>query len=304
MTKRVFLLLAALLFPATTLAATGSPHPQKAWKLLFVRTGNIWVANGDGTGQKLVIKDGDAPCWSPEKKMIAFAREGNVWVANADGSHERQLTSQWRDTGSAPYSGTDGNSIDISWEPKDNLITFAHWERVWVAREGSRVGHSIPVCSIYDVPLHPTAEHGTEALFDLTDGRAEFYASENEHPAWSKSGDKMAFVRNGDIWEADRAERLGDKSWAWTHKTLTSWGWEVTRIAAVAGYDAATFRGDRENVFATHLSWSPNGRYLAYGSHEINGGATQTSNSSIQRAANRPFCKFWPTIQPSHPTAK
>jgi hypothetical protein len=50
-------------------------------KLAFVRDNNIWVSNGDGTDQKLIIENGNAPSWSPDKSQIAFVRDNNIWVA-------------------------------------------------------------------------------------------------------------------------------------------------------------------------------------------------------------------------------
>src|SRR5579864_3398994 len=38
-------------------------HPLKTWKLAFVRDSWIWLANGDGTNQRKVIADAEAPCW-------------------------------------------------------------------------------------------------------------------------------------------------------------------------------------------------------------------------------------------------
>ena len=54
------------------------------WKLAFVRNNNIWVSKGDGTDQRMIIKNGRSPYWSPGKNQIAFARNNNVWIAKAD----------------------------------------------------------------------------------------------------------------------------------------------------------------------------------------------------------------------------
>jgi len=64
-------------------------QPTEEWKLVFVRNNNIWVAKGNGTDQRLIIKNGRSPCWSPDKAKIAFARNNNVWIAKADGSGQR-----------------------------------------------------------------------------------------------------------------------------------------------------------------------------------------------------------------------
>ena len=37
------------------------PETLRPWKLAFVRDNNIWVSNGDGTDQKLIIENGETP---------------------------------------------------------------------------------------------------------------------------------------------------------------------------------------------------------------------------------------------------
>ena len=67
--------------------------------------------NADGRGQRRVIRNGVAPRWSPDGRLIAFTRststnralglfQRDVWVANADGSDQRnvspdQLADDW-----------------------------------------------------------------------------------------------------------------------------------------------------------------------------------------------------------------
>ncbi len=95
----IMLLLFALSFLSGGLRTnSGVPpkwHVLKNWKLAFVRGGSIWVANGNGTNQRKIITDADAPCWSPDKTRLAFARYGDVWIARADGTHQRRLTRRW-----------------------------------------------------------------------------------------------------------------------------------------------------------------------------------------------------------------
>ena len=70
----------------------------KDWKLAFVRNDNIWVANGNGKGQRLIIENGQSPSWSPDKKQIAFARNQDIWLAMADGTNQHPLTFQWKNS--------------------------------------------------------------------------------------------------------------------------------------------------------------------------------------------------------------
>ena len=240
------------------------PKPLRAWRLAFVRNGNIWVANGDGSGQRLLIRHASSPCWSPDKKQIAFVQGSNIWIANADGSHPRQLTRRWK-----PRSGIDPNDHDITlaWNPIDNLITFSHWEEFTVRRTGDKESDSLLCSSLFEIsPGSPLTVTGTPIL-DLLEQGADYSFGGNDAPAFSRSGRQMAFARNGDIWVAERGERRGmDQGRAWK-----AWAWDVTRIATPAEFDDPNYRGSRENHGVTHLSWSPDGRFLAYGIRRLGG---------------------------------
>jgi hypothetical protein len=257
-----------------------SEHPLKAWKLAFVREGDIWLANGDGTEQRKIIVDAESPCWSPNKTEIAFARHGDVWVASADGTHQRRLTQRWNWTkqqmeSARGYSG--GRDIDISWGRSDNLLDFSHWEQFSVVRAGSNKGKMISSCSIYEVPADKPTDEELHPRWDIFEDGARFHASVNSHPAWSKDASLLAFARDGDIWVAKRVDyHTGESDWKWTHRTSSSWGWDVNRLAATADYDAPTWHGSRENAFVTHLCWSPDGKYLAYDQRRINGSGFRT----------------------------
>jgi Tol biopolymer transport system component len=67
--------------------------------LAFVKAGDIWVANADGSNQTQLTTDPAAdrsPRWSPDGTKIAFAsnRDGDfeIFVMNADGGNQHQLT--------------------------------------------------------------------------------------------------------------------------------------------------------------------------------------------------------------------
>lgn len=79
--------------PATCLAgpATGVAPEQ----LAFVRGGDIWIANADGSAQHRLTDTAAAdsqPAWSPNGRRIAFLRgTRQVWIMNADGSGARRI---------------------------------------------------------------------------------------------------------------------------------------------------------------------------------------------------------------------
>lgn len=252
---------------------TSRPLPEtlRSWRLAFVRDNNIWVANGDGTGQKLIIENGSYPSWSPDTSRIAFVRDNNIWLANADGSNQKPVTYiRKRDDVKSGLSVLDG-SISISWHPKGDSITVSHPEMFGLeGAEGSAgivparkaTTRLVKGSSIFDVPLEGKAAGKAVVRYDVFAGGTGFSFMDNAHPAWSPSAKQLAFTRNGDIW-ISRVETGSEGE--------PALGWQTKRLAAVASYDEPTNRGSRMNCGATQLAWHPNGRLLAYGYDRLQG---------------------------------
>ena len=85
-------------------------------------------------------------------------------------------------------------------------------------------------------------------------------------PAWSPSGDRIAFVTRGNLWTADadgshRAELVGDAD-------QPTWSPNGRRIAFVRKGDVWTVRADgldeRKLARGAHPSWSPDGERIAF----------------------------------------
>lgn len=73
------------------------PEQRRSLSLLaFPRGGDIWTIRGDGTGARLLLRNGYAPAWSPDGSRLAFVsrRSGDeeIYVARADGSRPQRLT--------------------------------------------------------------------------------------------------------------------------------------------------------------------------------------------------------------------
>jgi len=267
----ITVLLCAGLFSVAMAGDFSGPLPAdlRAWKLAFVRDNTIWVANGDGSEQKLIIENGHNPSWSHDKTRIAFVRDTDIWVAMADGSNQRPVTSGWKrdDAHRDPLSP----GVEISWNPMGDSLTFSRpdtFEAVRVAAHAAgKAPHNstkgiIAGTSLFDVPLGSQDPSKFVVRYDLFKGGTGFFFADNAHPAWSPTGDRLAFTRNGDIWIAEvEKDAAGGPPIGWNGK----------RLAAVASYDEPTSRGSRKNLGATHLSWHPNGRLLAYGYDRLQG---------------------------------
>ncbi|MBZ5499851.1 MAG: hypothetical protein LAP85_25920 [Acidobacteriia bacterium] len=241
----------------------------RPWKVAFVRDSNIWVCNGDGTDQTLIIENGLSPAWSPDKSQIAFVRRGNVWLARANGSNQLPLTFQWTDSDVNRESRF--SDVSISWHPGSGSVTFSHAEEFKAERMNGTAGIDldrkvangvIVATSIFDVLPRGTEPCKVIVRYDLFANGTGFSFADHAHPAWSRSGKKLAFTRNGDIWiaEAESASAGEPPS-----------GWETTRLATVARFDEPTNRISRNNRGATRLSWHPDGRRLAYAYDRLQG---------------------------------
>lgn len=262
-----------------THASTAKIVAQK--KLAFVRDGDIWIADYNGAHQKLTIHKGRSPVWSPNHLRIAFVRDGNIWIANNDGSGQHALT-YWKTIatpeGNTRYEGA--RNIAITWSPDGQHLACSRWESFVLARYGNQTGSAIAGCTISIVSINAKPETNPKPLIDFFSSGVHFYPSVNNSPAWSYSGLRIAFVRNGDIWITGHDPLPKD---AVAPVSIFGWNWKTTRLATPARYDGQTQAKGQDNYIPTYLSWSPDGQYLAYGYQKIVTDETDTSKKDTSQ---------------------
>jgi Tol biopolymer transport system component len=246
------------------------PFPElvRTWRIAFVRDGSIWMCNGDGSEQKLLIRNAYSPSWSPDRSRIAFARDGDIWVAKADGTGQQALTSEW--AGQAPKDAL-ASDVTLSWHPSNGSLTFSHSETFKAERASwptpivsarNVVAGSVVGRSIFDVRVSEPQPGKPAVRYDLFTNGTSFFFADHAHPAWSPSGRELAFTRNGDIWILEAKGELEGEPPS---------GWNAKRIAAVAQFDEPLGRASRDNRGATRLSWHADGRRLAYAYERLQG---------------------------------
>ena len=126
---------AAALGAAVAAAPAEGAFPGENGKIAFVREGNVWTVNPDGTGRSQLTTTGfsSGPRWSPDGTQIVFtarranadpalpARESDVWVMGADGSNKHQVT----DTPGP------GFKFGGSWSPDGTRIAYGDARHIW-----------------------------------------------------------------------------------------------------------------------------------------------------------------------------
>jgi TolB protein len=138
-----------------------------------------------------------SPQWSPDGKRIAWSRAGTIYVMNADGSRMRRIS---------PAGG--GALTGQPWSPDGTRLAYGY-------RRGDRA---------------PSEVHVVGA-----DGRGRRRLSAGEQPTWSPAGQRLSFLRGGNVWTID-ADGSGTRrltSDARGAQRGAEWSPDGTRLAAL-----------------------------------------------------------------------
>jgi Tol biopolymer transport system component len=198
-----------------------------------------------GQGRRLLVRGGEQPAWSPDRRRIAFAgggivgREG-IWVVNADGRGARRLTGR-------PGDG------DPTWTPDGRRILFRRDAQtsfdLWV----------VPVAGGKAAPLLQTPKANELA------------------PDWSPDGRRIAFqsTRSGEIqiWVLSLRTRQARQLTRGTASFSPDWAPDGRRVAYATRGRIAVADADRSRARllptgtprgADSPAWSPDGRRIAF----------------------------------------
>ena len=170
-------LILAAFGPAMSSNAT---YPGANGRIAFVRSGNVWTMNPNGTGQLRLTSSGTAshPQWSPDGKKIAYDQRStttgrDIWVMNANGSGKYRITTHTK------------NENDPTWSPDGRWLAFASDRRG--RGEIFKIRSTVP----FGAAIRLTTTAGTGEPYPtyedprLSDGQ----------PSWSPTGTRIAFSR-------------------------------------------------------------------------------------------------------------
>jgi hypothetical protein len=83
-----------VMVPAGLAGTAQAAYSGNDGRIAFVRGGDIYTITPGGSGLHRLTANGHSsgPRWSPTGRRIAYLRNGNLWIMNADGTHQAQVT--------------------------------------------------------------------------------------------------------------------------------------------------------------------------------------------------------------------
>jgi len=286
--RRAAMLVAALALLTTVLwmaAAVAQASSPASGQIAFVRDGNIWIMESDGSGQRQLTWSSrdELPAWSPDGSSIAFVRgtdepTGEIHIINVDGTQDRQVPFP---LGLAQMPGTAHEQtkyriLAVAWSPDGSDLAVA--------------GHANS-----DYPDLAGGLNESQLFFVHPDGASQrrigpLLHGWTERLSWRSDGAKLLLTQYY-IQGASSVKAIDVGTRSYTNVqgqvglTFAEWSQDGTSIAAgcpedqlhfAAPVDLVVFKGlsgQRVNVTRPDtdltwprlfLSWSSDGKWLAY----------------------------------------
>jgi hypothetical protein len=163
-------------------------------RLVYVRGGDLWVADADGSHRARLTDAVTSADWAPDGKRLVVERAGTLYVLRADGARERLLTAgtepSWSPRNRIAFVREgDLHSVDPNGRGLRRLTTSAAIESApaW-SPEGLRLAYVATEGPAVDLYVLDTVRR---AVAPIT---ADTFAETS--PAWSADGATIAFVAN------------------------------------------------------------------------------------------------------------
>jgi len=228
--------------------ALPSPVVVRRWQVAFERKSDIWIANGDGTNARVLLKNGTNPSWSRDGKRLAFRRGSNICVYNLQSKRLRavaKIPASWIENVDAFEAG-----ISMEWDPLLPVLLYSGLNSTEV--------HAVVLSG-------PVDEGQPQVLFsEMRDPGGKNYGAQ-----WSPDGKTLAFLHSGDIWIADRDPNCLDRSQPFDAR---DYYWKGRRLAALAQFSEDERSASASTPYwVDEVEWTRNERRLAFHFQRIGG---------------------------------
>jgi Tol biopolymer transport system component len=284
-------------------ARSGVPGAAADLAIVFLRFpngpgwGGLYLVNADGSGERVLARNGRGYDWSPDRRQLAFeagrfeAIDGNVdiFVMNADGSGRRRLT-RGPAREAAPHWSSDGRTISfVRWSRSGG--TFAIYEMNADGRRQRRLTGELDAENAFK-PFVWSPDGRRVAFQRLRDGNSDVWvmnsdgtglrnltqSPQSEYPGeWSPDGRKLivhgshVFIVNADGSGLRRLRVVGPSGAAWSpdgHKLAIAGGRDLGHVIEVyvVNADGSGLRrlARHEGKTDPWVAWSPDGSELAF----------------------------------------
>lgn len=171
---------------ARTRGARAPAWAPNGRELAFERSGRVFVANRDGSGQRLLVV-GSEPDWSPNGRRLAVSQSGAIVVTRRNGRGARKITAGPGD-------------VQPAWSPDGSRVAFSRNGVVMAVRasggEPSLVGNGAEPAWSPDSARVAFASPNGIASVRLADGEAMLHTLDPAHrsPAFSLDGSELLFA--------------------------------------------------------------------------------------------------------------
>lgn len=171
---------------ARTRGARAPAWAPNGRELAFERNGNVYVANRDGSGQRLLLAGSD-PDWSANGQYVAAARDGEIVMVRRNGRGARRLTAGPGDA-------------QPSWSPDGTRVAFSRNGVIMVARasgaDAAVVGNGTEPAWSPDSARVAFASASGIASVRLADGELRLHTLDPTHrsPSFSLDGSELVFA--------------------------------------------------------------------------------------------------------------